>query len=101
MKRQRAEDEKQTDRAPSMSEKKRDKQERGKGTEANDEDGEALSGQSRGSGSSTLHKFPGGKGLVADPFKGEVTLLTYTDRSAPSRFSDPITFGELWALSRG
>jgi hypothetical protein len=87
-------------------------QKRGKGAEANDEDGEALSGQARGSGSSSLHKFPGGKGLVADPSKGKltqstfpedgnVTLLTYTDRSVPSRFSDLITPNKLRPSSRG
>jgi hypothetical protein len=68
-------------------------------------------GQLKGSGSATLHRFPGGKGLVADPTKGKliqstlpedgnVTLLTYTDRSAPSRCSDPITPDDLQRSSR-
>jgi hypothetical protein len=88
-----------------------EKQKRGKETGL-DKDGETLSGQLRRSESSTGHMFPGGKGHGADPTEGKLThstfpedgnvyLLTYTDRIAPSRFSDPITPDELRHSSKG
>jgi hypothetical protein len=91
--------------------RKRPEQKRDKET-GHDKDGEALSGQLKGSGSLTGHMFPGGKGTGADPTEGKLTqstfpedgnahLLTYTDRSAPLRFSDPITPDELRHSSKG